>query len=61
MWGPVSKSDERYYKRKDAESSARDRRQEAREADYSKKREILDRVKRGEISLTEGQKLISLI
>jgi hypothetical protein len=58
MWGPLSKADERYYKRRAAEDIARKRRMEEREADMPRRMEILARVKAGEITLAEGQRMI---
>ena len=58
MWGPLSKADERYYKRKAAEDKARAERRQQREADMPRRMEILARVKSGEITLAQGQRLI---
>lgn len=58
MWGPISKRDDRHYRRLDAEARARAERRKEAGKTYEAKREILDRVKAGEITLTEGQKEI---
>ncbi|MFH1558274.1 MAG: hypothetical protein ABII76_26010 [Pseudomonadota bacterium] len=58
MWGPLSQADERYYKRKAAEDKARAERRKQREADMPRRMEILARVKSGEITLVEGQRMI---
>jgi hypothetical protein len=58
MWGPLSKADEQYYRRRAAEDAARARRKAERDADMPRRMEILARVKAGEITLTEGQRMI---
>ena len=58
MWGPLSKADERYYKRKAAEDKARAERRKQREADMPRRMAILARVKDGEITIAEGQVMI---
>ena len=58
MWGSVSKSDERYYRRKDAEDKARSDRRKRLDADMPRRLAILDRVKAGEITIAKGQSII---
>lgn len=59
MWGAISKRDERYYKRKDAEHIARLERMKKDKDLFQAKSAILSRVKAGEITLAEGQNQIS--
>lgn len=58
MWGPLSKSDRRYYQRRKEEGRARAERQDRLMSDLPRRMAILDRIKKGEISLAEGQKMI---
>ena len=58
MWGPISKSDERYYKRKAAEDKARAERRKRQQADMPRRLAIIARVKAGEITLSESKERI---
>jgi len=58
MWGPLSKADERRYKRQAIKDKLRRKRLKVLNADMPRRMKILARVKAGEISLKEGQRLI---
>ena len=58
MWGPLSKSDERWYRRQAEKKRTRQAWLEAMQTDLPRRIKILARVKAGEISLEEGQRLI---
>jgi hypothetical protein len=58
MWEPLSQADERYYKRLAAENKARAERRKRLEADMPRRRELLARVKAGEITFDEARRMI---
>ena len=57
MWN-YSAADKRHYKRLAVNDRARRQRQDALQSDLPRRMAILKRVKAGEITLKEGQKLI---
>jgi hypothetical protein len=59
MWGSLSKSDERYYRRKKEEIKNRFNRLKETELDMPRRKAILARVKAGDITLTDARRLIS--
>jgi len=60
MWGPLSKSDERWYKRQAARDMARRERLAILKAGLPRRMKILAMVKSGDITLAEGQRLIRI-
>jgi len=58
MWGPYSKADEKYYKRLEQRKKERRARIEKLKADIPRRMEILKRVKDGNLTLKEAQKII---
>lgn len=59
MWGPISKRDERRYRRLGNESAARAKRIDADSANMPRKLEIMRRVKSGEITLKAAQSALA--
>ena len=58
IWGPISKADERHYRRLDREEARRKAAREKLESRLPFRKAALARVKRGEITLPEAQAII---
>ena len=58
MWGPSSKADKKWYRRRAIEDATQKKRQAELRADMPRRMKIIARVKFGEITLGEGQRLI---
>jgi len=60
MWGQLSRTDERWYKRQAIEDKARHKRLAALKADTPRRMKILAMVKSRKIDLKEGQRLVRI-